>query len=226
MEGNTGNKREETSSEKDLLILKPEEIEKESFRRIDRELKEKGITLQGPEADVIRRVIHTTADFDYADTMRFSEGAVEHLQELLKQGTLIVTDTNMAKAGINKKKLERTGGEVRCFMAEPDVALEAKERGVTRAHVSMERAAALGRPVIFAVGNAPTALLSILELTGKNGFRPAFIIGVPVGFVNVEYAKERILETDLPYIVNAGRKGGSNVAAAIVNAVLGQIGTE
>ena len=200
-------------------ILRPEEIEQESFRIIDSELKESGILLPEDRGPVIRRVIHTTADFSYVDTLYFSEGGLERLKALLRAGTRIVTDTKMARAGINKKKVSALGGEVRCFMAEPDVAEEAKARGVTRATVSMERAEALPGETIFVVGNAPTALLQLRDRI-KEGYQPAFIVGVPVGFVNVEYAKECIRKLDVPCILNMGRKGGSNVAAAIINAVL------
>ena len=172
---------------------------------------------------VIKRAIHTTADFDYAQNLVFSGQAVKKGTEALKAGAVIVTDTNMALAGINKKRLAEFGGTVHCFMADEDVAREAKTRQVTRATVSMEHAANIDKPVIFAVGNAPTALISLYELMQKSDWRPAFIIGVPVGFVNVEAAKELILKTDVPHIVNRGRKGGSNVAAAIVNALLYQI---
>ena len=144
-------------------------------------------------------------------------------KELLKNGADIVTDTNMAFAGINKKALAKLGGQEHCFMADEDVATEAKKRQVTRATVSMEKAMNIDKPVIFAIGNAPTALISLHELMGKTDWRPAFVIGVPVGFVNVEAAKELIMQTDVPYIVNRGRKGGSNVAAAICNALLYQI---
>ena len=142
------------------------------------------------------------------------------MAELIREGSTIVTDTNMGLSGINKTELSKYGGEVRCFMADKDVADEAKQRGVTRATVSMERAAALGGKVIFAIGNAPTALIELRRLYDENAFSPDFIIGVPVGFVNVEVAKELIIETDIPCIINRGRKGGSNVAAAVCNAVL------
>ena len=142
----------------------------------------------------------------------------------LKGGCDIVTDTQMAKAGINKTILASLGGEVHCFMSDPDIAQEAKTRGVTRAFVSMERAAMLQKPCIFAIGNAPTALLSLEALMEENKVAPALIIGVPVGFVNVEASKEQIIDAArAPYIVARGRKGGSNVAAAICNALLYQI---
>ena len=165
-------------------------------------------------------MIHTSADFEYAQTMKYSEGAILIARELIRQGAHIVTDTNMTKAGINKNALEKYGGEVHCFMADEDVAREAKERSVTRATVSMERAAALPYPVIFAIGNAPTALISLYELMEQGRFTPRFVIGVPVGFVNVVQAKELFLDSSVPHIINQGRKGGSNIAAAICNALL------
>lgn len=201
----------------------PGDIEKRSFEIISRELEERNIVLPKDQELVTKRVIHTSADFDYAETMTYSEHAVEIAKELIRDGADIVTDTNMALAGINKKVLARYGGTAHCFMADEEVAKEAKERKVTRATVSMEKAAAIAKPVIFAIGNAPTALISLYELMEQTGFRPAFIIGVPVGFVNVVAAKELILKTDVPHIVNRGRKGGSNVAAAICNAILYQL---
>ncbi len=201
----------------------PGDIEKRSFEIISRELEERNIVLPKDQELVTKRVIHTSADFDYAETMTYSEHAVEIAKELIRNGADIVTDTNMALAGINKKVLARYGGTAHCFMADEEVAKEAKERKVTRATVSMEKAAAIAKPVIFAIGNAPTALISLYELMEQTGFRPAFIIGVPVGFVNVVAAKELILKTDVPHIVNRGRKGGSNVAAAICNAILYQL---
>ncbi|MBQ2100891.1 MAG: precorrin-8X methylmutase [Lachnospiraceae bacterium] len=203
-----------------IEFVLPGDIEKRSFEIIGEELKERGITLPAEEEPVTKRVIHTSADFEYAQTMCYSKNAVQVARELLKRGASIVTDTNMAKAGINKTALSKLGGEVYCFMADEDVAREAKERQVTRATVSMERAAALPGPVIFAIGNAPTALISLYELMEQGKFRPEFVIGVPVGFVNVVQAKELFLESDVPYIINRGRKGGSNVAAAICNALL------
>lgn len=200
--------------------LRPEEIEKRSFEIISEELKKRGITLPWEEEMITKRVIHTSADFDYTDTLTYSEHAVSIAKELILQGADIVTDTNMALAGINKKQLAVFGGEVHCYMADETVAKLAKERGTTRAVVSMEMAAKLQKPIIFAIGNAPTALIRIYEMIQKDGFKPAFVIGVPVGFVNVEAAKELIMETDVPYIVNRGRKGGSNVAAAICNALI------
>lgn len=201
--------------------IKPMDIEKRSFKIITELLGDRRLD---PENElVIKRVIHTSADFDYADNLVFSPHAVSKGIEALRAGCDIVTDTQMAKAGINKTILGSLGGEVHCFMSDPDVAQEAKERGVTRAIVSMERAASLPKPCIYAIGNAPTALISLYEQIKAGKVKPALIIGVPVGFVNVVESKELILGTDLPYIVARGRKGGSNVAAAICNALLYQI---
>jgi len=198
----------------------PSEIEKRSFEIIASELASKNIVLPEDEKSVTMRVIHTTADFEYAETMCYSAGAVATAHRLIQDGADIVTDTNMAKAGINKNALSRYGGEVHCFMADADVADEAKQRQLTRAYVSMERAAKLGKKVIFALGNAPTALISLYEMMEKGVYTPDFVIGVPVGFVNVVAAKELFLGSNVPYIINKGRKGGSGVAAAICNALL------
>lgn len=200
--------------------LLPEQIEQRSFEIIDGELMKRGIVLPKEQEMITKRVIHTTADFEYTDTLTFSEGAVGIARELLKKGADIVTDTNMALSGINKRSLAGLGGEVHCYMADETVAKLARERGTTRAAVSMEIAAKIQKPVIFAVGNAPTALIQIYEMMQGSDWRPAFVIGVPVGFVNVEAAKELILQTDVPFIINRGRKGGSNVAAAICNALI------
>ena len=199
--------------------LLPEEIEKTSFAIIEGELAERGIRVEEDKKPVLYRVIHTTADFEYANTMTFSDQALEKAKEAIKRGAHIITDTQMAYAGINKKRLADFGGEVHCYMADEDVAKEAKERRTTRAMVSMEKALRRKGELIFAIGNAPTALLRLKEAVDQ-GERPALIIGVPVGFVNVTAAKELILQTKIPYIVNRGRKGGSNVAAAICNALL------
>lgn len=205
-----------------LEQIKPMDIERRSFEIITELLGDKKLE---PENElVIKRAIHTTADFDYAENLVFSPHAVKKGIEALKNGCDIVTDTQMAKAGINKTILAGLGGEVHCFMADADVAEAAKQRGVTRALVSMEKAAKLPKPCIFAIGNAPTALVSIEHLMEEGALSPALIIGVPVGFVNVVESKELLIEKALaPYIIARGRKGGSNVAAAICNAMLYQI---
>lgn len=201
--------------------IQPMDIEQRSFEIITELLGQRRLD---PENElVIKRVIHTTADFEYADSLAFSEHAVQKGLEALRAGCDIVTDTQMAKAGINKTALARLGGQVHCFISDPDVAREAKDRGITRAAVSMERAAQLEKPCIFAIGNAPTALLTLRTLLDEGRVSPALIIGVPVGFVNVVESKEQILTAGAPYIVARGRKGGSNVAAAICNALLYQI---
>ena len=201
--------------------IKPMDIEKRSFEIITEILGDRKLD---PENElVIKRAIHTTADFDYADNLVFSPHAVKIGIEALKGGCDIVTDTQMARSGISKATLAKLGGEVHCFMSDPDVAAAAKERGVTRALVCMEKAAKLSKPCIFAIGNAPTALIRIRELMDAGELSPALVIGVPVGFVNVVESKELIIESSVPHIVARGRKGGSNVAAAIVNAMLYQI---
>lgn len=202
-----------------LEQVKPQEIEKRSFEIISEELGE--VELISGTEPVVKRCIHTSADFDYARNLVFSDHVIDHALEVLKQGATIVTDTQMAMAGINKKKLAALGCQVRCFMADSDVAEEAKERGVTRAVVSMERAAKLPGPLIFAIGNAPTALVHLYEMIRSGKLKPELVIGVPVGFVNVVQSKELILTLeDVPYIVARGRKGGSNIAACICNALL------
>ena len=199
-----------------LKQIAPGEIEKRSFEIIEEEL---GRELDPVLKPIIKRVIHTTADFSYADTLFFSENAVEKGLQALREGVSIITDTNMGRAGINKKKLEQYGGKVHCFMADED----ALAQQTTRAAVSMDKAAAMQEDFIFAIGNAPTALIRLYELIQEGKIRPRLIIGVPVGFVNVVEAKELILTAGVPVIVARGRKGGSNVAAAICNALIYQL---
>ena len=224
---------------KEYEFVLPEQIEARSFEIIKEELTARNISLKTLASDadcliksepVYKRVIHTTADFDYADNLVFSEDALIKAHELLTAGCVIVTDTNMALSGINKSALNKLGAEAVCYMADESVTQEAKDRGMTRAAVSMERASRLDKPVIYAIGNAPTALITISEAyennknSGDNNYHvPGLIIGVPVGFVNVIPAKEMIIDSGLPYIVARGRKGGSNVAAAIVNALMYQL---
>ncbi len=199
----------------------PDQIEKRSFEIITEELS--GVRLDPVNSPVIKRVIHTTADFDYVKNLVFSENAVADFQKAIREGACIVTDTQMAKAGISKKTLAKYGGEVYCFMSDEDVAAAAKKNQNTRAAASMDKAALLNKRLIFAVGNAPTALIRLYELIRNGRLKPEGIIGVPVGFVNVVEAKELILTLNVPYIVARGRKGGSNVAAAVCNALLYQM---
>ncbi len=202
----------------ELENVKPMEIEKRSFEIITEELLDTPL-IPGTEL-IVKRCIHTSADFDYAKNLCFSEGATKRALEAIRSGASIVTDTQMAKAGINKRALARYGGEVFCFMSDEDVAAMAKKNGTTRATASMDKAAAMNEKLIFAIGNAPTALVRLYELIGEGKLSPELIIGVPVGFVNVVQSKELIMQADVPYIVARGRKGGSNIAACIVNALL------
>ena len=205
----------------------PQDIEKTSFHIIEQELLEAGRQVPEEKRHVLFRVIHTTADFEYLDTMTFSEGALERASEAIRKGANILTDTTMALSGINKRRLASFGGQVHCFIADPEVAEKAKREGTTRSAAAVDKAVRMAQekelPLIFAVGNAPTALLALEEKI-RQGYRPELVIAVPVGFVNVVAAKERIMETcaeaDVPFICNRGRKGGSNVAAAICNAIL------
>ena len=202
----------------ELENVLPRDIEKRSFEIITEELGDTPL-IPGTEL-IVKRCIHTSADFDYAKNLRFSEGAVEKALNAIKNGAWIVTDTQMARAGINKRALARYGGEVCCFMSDEDVAARAKAEGTTRATASMDKALTLEKPLIFAVGNAPTALVRLYELIEDKKLNPELIIGVPVGFVNVVQSKELIMKADVPYIVARGRKGGSNIAACICNALL------
>ncbi|MCL2495924.1 MAG: precorrin-8X methylmutase [Clostridiales bacterium] len=205
----------------DWHYLSPREIERRSFEIISERLGDTSI----PPAHypVLMRVLHTTADFDYVQNLYFSQDAVQAGLDALKLGAHIVTDTHMAQAGVNKAALARLGGDTHCFMSDPQIAAIAESRGITRAAVCMEKAAALPGPLIVAVGNAPTALLRLHELIGENKIDPALIIGVPVGFVNVMESKEIIKSGATPCIIAEGLKGGSTVAAAIVNALLYEV---
>ncbi|HJB82467.1 MAG TPA: precorrin-8X methylmutase [Candidatus Mediterraneibacter intestinavium] len=215
----------------ELEQVRPADIEKRSFEIITEELGNRAL-IPGTEP-IVKRCIHTSADFDYADNLVFSEHAVERALDAIRSGASIVTDTQMGRSGINKKRLARYGGEVYCFMSDEDVAEAAKRDGTTRAAASMDKAAAMYRAaqeqktaictdrLIFAIGNAPTALVRLYELIKEGALKPELIIGVPVGFVNVVQSKELILGLeDTPYIVARGRKGGSNIAACICNALL------
>ena len=199
--------------------VKPADIEKKSFEIISVELRDMGKSLDPRYEHIVKRCIHTSADFEYADSLYFTEDVDAKISEAIRNGAYIVTDTAMARSGINKRTIEFFGGQVLCFIADESVAEEARERGLTRSYVSMERASQLDRPVIVAVGNAPTALASICKLHEEGRFDPVAVIGVPVGFVNVVEAKEMLMETDIPCIVARGRTGGSNIAACIINAI-------
>ena len=185
---------------------------------IDQELG--NITLPEDKRDIIKRVIHTTADFEFARTMRFSDDAVARGLDALKRGATILTDTNMACTGISAVSLKKLGGQKVCYMADPEIAAIAKKNGSTRATASMDKACDIEGPLIIAIGNAPTALLRLAELIEADQIHPDLVIGVPVGFVNVIASKEAIMKCHVPYIVATGRKGGSAIAAAICNALI------
>lgn len=201
----------------ELEKVLPADIEARSFEIIGEELEKE---LPEELAPIIKRVIHTTADFDYAENLVFSENCVALAREAIKNGACIVTDTTMAMSGINKVRLKEFGGEVFCFIADENVRKAAAQNGTTRAVASMEHALTLNKPLIFAIGNAPTALIRLYELINEGKIEPKLVIGAPVGFVNVVQSKELIMTAKTPYIVARGRKGGSNVAAAIVNALM------
>ena len=203
----------------ELEQVLPKDIERRSFEIITEELGDTQL-IPGTEP-IVKRCIHTSADFDYAKNLVFSKDAVQKALDAIRQGASIVTDTQLGKSGINKKRLAKYGGEVFCFMQDEDVAIQAKTNGTTRAVASMEKAAKLNKKLIYAIGNAPTALIHLYEQVEKGIVDPELIIGVPVGFVNVVQSKELILKLeDTPYIIARGRKGGSNIAACICNALI------
>ena len=200
--------------------LKPYEIEARSMQIIEEEIGDRIRDIDPERLPIIKRVIHTTADFDYLDSLTFTNDAIARFKEYIRGGCTIVTDTRMAYSGINKKRLEKYNVKVVCFMDDESVAAEAQQRQVTRASVSMERAASLGGDVIIVCGNAPTALIAVDKLLKEDECCIKGVIAVPVGFVNVVEAKELIIGDDIPCIAARGRKGGSNVAASIVNAIV------
>ena len=212
------------------MNMKPEEIERASFAQIDSELRRlraersaggvEALERAPIEEAVLRRVIHTSADFDYDEKLFFTHDAAEVIYDALRRQCTVVTDTHMALAGINKRSLEKNGSRALSFIDDEAVAKAALEAGTTRSSAAVDRAAALNEPLVFAVGNAPTALLRIHSLVKQAAFRPIAVIGVPVGFVNVIEAKEALFELDIPCIIARGRKGGSPIAAAIINALL------
>ena len=198
--------------------MKPQEIEKKSFEIIDDEAGDHGYPPD--QWPIVRRVIHTSADFEYLTDIRIHPGAVDAGLKVIRSGGTIFTDTNMALTGIRQRDLKPYGNEIRCLMAEEEIALLAKEKGITRAKAAVDAVADRLENAIYAVGNAPTALLRLIELVREGFSRPALVIGLPVGFVNAAESKEALLELDIPYITNVGRKGGSNVAASVVNAII------
>lgn len=211
---------------REYKYVRPADIEKESMRIIEGELKERGIEVPEENLTVVKRVIHTTADFDYGENLKFTENAVQRSIEALRKGDRIfITDTNMALAGISKPSLAKLDAQAICYMADPEIMQQAKAEGTTRAYASMRRGASEHPDAIFVSGNAPTALIAISEMI-REGLRPSLVIAVPVGFVNVVESKEELFslcaEKGIPAIAALGRKGGSNVAASICNAILYQ----
>ena len=204
-----------------IKLVKPDEIERQSFAIISAELG--GRKFPPGQGPVVKRVIHTTADFAYAEDLVFSPDAVERALGALSQGATLVTDTKMVAAGISQRAAEALGGGVRCFMGDPALAEAAGRLGVTRSALCMDQAASLPGPLILAIGNAPTALFRLCELVEEGRLRPELVIAVPVGFVNVVEAKQAVIASGVPHIVTRGRKGGSTVAAAICNALLYQV---
>lgn len=199
----------------------PADIERRSLEIIAEELRRRDSPPRSPlETAVLKRVIHTTADFDFAECLVFTHNAAETGRAFLRNGAVVITDTQMARAGINKKTLEQYGGRVRCFIADPDVAEAAQERETTRAAAAVDKAAEQSPSAVFAVGNAPTALIRIAELVREGRLTPGLVIAVPVGFVNVAESKELFMDMPFPCIIARGRKGGSAVAAAIINGLL------
>ena len=211
---------------REYKYVRPADIEKESMRIIEGELKERGIEVPEENLTVVKRVIHTTADFDYGENLKFTENAVQRSIEALRKGDRIfITDTNMALAGISKPSLAKLDAQAICYMADPEIMQQAKAEGTTRAYASMRRGASEHPDAIFVSGNAPTALIAISEMI-REGLRPSLVVAVPVGFVNVVESKEELFslctEKGIPAIAALGRKGGSNVAASICNAILYQ----
>jgi len=197
--------------------MKPQEIESLSFKIIEDEAG--AHSFDPSQWQIVRRVIHTTADFEYVQNIRFHPQAIERGIKAIRQGQMIITDTNMARVGMRQSELSRFGAKTKCLIRDPEVCRVASEKGITRAKAAAEAAWAQTKDGIYVVGNAPTALLHLIELATSTKTYPALIVGFPVGFVNAAESKEALLGTDIPYITNVGRKGGSNVAASVVNAL-------
>jgi precorrin-8X/cobalt-precorrin-8 methylmutase len=197
--------------------MKPDEIERSSFQIIDQEAGTHHFSSQ--QWSIVRRMIHTTADFEFKEMVRFHPQAVSAGIEAIRNGEMVITDTNMARVGIRKQEIETYGGRVKCYMDDPLIHEKAKADGSTRAKAAVDAALLEMKDGIYVVGNAPTALLRLIELIGEKKAYPALIIGLPVGFVNAAESKAALMEMDTPYISNVGRKGGSNVAASVVNAL-------
>ena len=198
--------------------MKPLEIEQLSFQIIDSEAGDHGFPPD--QWPLVRRVIHTSADFEWQAMIRLHPQAIACGVAAIRAGATVVTDTNMARVGIRQRDMEAFGGSVRCYMADERVAATAAREGTTRAKAAVDLAAAELSGGIYVVGNAPTALLRLIDLIDQGQATPALVVGLPVGFVNAAESKALLLDSDVPFITNVGRKGGSNVAAAVVNALI------
>ncbi|AOY59794.1 MULTISPECIES: precorrin-8X methylmutase [Desulfococcus] len=198
--------------------MNPQEIESLSFQIIDREAGPHGF--DAAEWEIVRRMIHTSADFDYMKTVRFHPLAIARGLAAIRAGNPVITDTEMARSGIRKASVEAFGGSVTCLIGQADVRMYAEKAGITRAKAAVDMALPLMTDGIYVIGNAPTALLRLMEQIRAGQARPALVIGLPVGFVNASESKSELAQMDVPHITNLGRKGGSNVAAAVVNALL------
>jgi len=198
--------------------MKPYEIEKLSFKIIDSEAGDH--EFEPVEWRIVQRMIHTTADFEYIKNVRFHPKAINAGIKAIQRGCRIITDTNMAKTGIRKGEVSLFKCKVYCFIGDSDIAEKSKKEGITRAEASVNKAFDTDQDGIYVVGNAPTALFRLIKLVKEKKAVPDLVIGVPVGFVNAKESKDALIELDIPYISNVGRKGGSNLAASIVNALL------
>jgi len=198
--------------------MKPEDIESLSFNIIDEEAGNHGFNRK--EWSIVRRMIHTSADFEYINSIRFSGDPIAVGVKAIRSGKNIITDTEMARSGIRKKSVEQFGGQVSCLINDKNVVAMAKEEGSTRARMAVDLSINTIEGGIYAVGNAPTALLRLIELINADKIKPALILGFPVGFVNAAESKALLSKTNIPFITNVGRKGGSNIVASVVNALI------
>jgi precorrin-8X/cobalt-precorrin-8 methylmutase len=198
--------------------MKPYEIEQLSFKMIDMEAGPHDFT--PVQWAIVRRMIHTSADFDYMKDIRIHPTAVAAGIKAIRAGGTIFTDTNMARTGIRQKELEGFGASTQCLMASEKISRVAAEKGITRAHAAVDAAVDELNNAVYVVGNAPTALLRLIELIREGRCQPALVVGLPVGFVNAAASKAELLDLETPFITNVGRKGGSNVAASVVNALI------
>lgn len=204
-------------------IKNPMKIEEKSFEMIQDIIDEirPGYEFKNNvEEKIIKRSIHTTADFEYLDILKISDKAVESIIDALKNNATVYTDTNMALSGINKKRLEALGCKYKCLVADEETTKLAKEKSITRSMAAVEIAAKEPGRKLFVFGNAPTALYKAMEMKNSNELELDAIVGVPVGFVGAAESKDELEKTEIPYIISKGRKGGSNLAAAIINAIL------